>query len=427
MTWWSLRGWGLMAMQLHDHSMVVAVDVGTTKVCVLIAELTNNRISQVIGIGRAPSDGLRRGVVVDIAKTVQSLKTAVAEAELMAGCRVSQVCVGISGAHIGALHSTGAVPLKAGLVRQRDIDDALAAARAVPLEHGQQILHVIPQFFILDGRDHVQDPLGMHGVKLEVAVHIVTGAVSSVQNLVSCCQMVGTGVEEVILEQLASAYAVLTGDERELGVGVLDIGGGTSDFAVYQQGAIRHTSVIPIAGAMVTSDIAIGLRLTLKDAERLKCQYASVLTDDLASDQLIEIERADGHREYIKCADMRAIVDARIDELLAILAETIMRNNLRERMPAGLVITGGGSLLRGLALRAQEVLHMPVRCGGPRPEGLAPESLLSPMYATAYGMLCYAVHARAQSHATVEGPLLSRIVTHMKSWVSDLMGQWEGV
>jgi len=281
-----------MAKLMHDK-ITVAIDIGTTKICVLVAQPTAMGF-EVIGVGKVPCDGLRKGVVVDVAKTIKSIEAAVKEAQTMAGVSIDSAVIGISGGHIQSTNSMGMVPIKHTQVRQTDIDSALMAAQAITIPEGYQILHVLPQFFVIDGKDRVQHPLGMCGVRLEVHAHIILGSVTSVQNLVICCQQAGIAVDDIILEQLASADAVLSDDERHLGVAMLDIGGGTSDLAMYHNGSIRHTKVLAIAGNHVTNDIAIGLKTTLKDAERIKKQFGYADMNLLSHDDIIEIEKVQG-------------------------------------------------------------------------------------------------------------------------------------
>ena len=259
-----------MNNQSTYDTVLVALDVGTTKISVLVAQKVSDTGLNIIGIGRAPAYGVSRGVVVDIAQAVHAIKLAVKEAELMAGCKIESVCVGVSGAHIQSFSSQGMIPIKNGRIRANDVTAVLAAAKAVVIAEGQQILHVLPQYYTIDNHQRVTDPVGMFGVRLEAQVHIITGSIASVQNLVRCCVAAGIGVNDIVLEPLASAEAVLSHDERELGVALLDIGGGTADFAIYQQGTIRHTKVFPVAGNHITHDIALCLRTTLKDAERVK-------------------------------------------------------------------------------------------------------------------------------------------------------------
>lgn len=409
-----------MARMFSDR-IVVSIDVGTTKICVLVAQCLGGERLEIVGVGKAPSAGLRKGVVVDVSQAVRSIRQAVKEAELMAGINIDSAYVGISGGHIASVNSHGVVPIKRGQVDQGDVERALAAARAVPIEQDYQILHVLPQYFIIDGRDRVTAPLGMHGIRLEVQAHLIMGAVASVQNLVHCCQMAGVKVKDIVLEQLASADAVLSQDERELGVAVLDIGGGTSDLALYQHSSIRHTMVLPVAGNHFTNDVAIGLRTTLGDAERIKKEFGSVQADALETEELIEIEMVQGTDcQLVRVRDLVSILQPRAYELLRLVYQEIATKNLLSLMPAGLVLTGGGSLLRGMGYCAQSFfLDLPIRVGNPRVDFEAPHSLQSPMYATGYGLLVYALKQQTSFFGAAHGPVYKRVFESMKSWVAD--------
>jgi len=402
------------------HSIITAIDVGTTKISVLIAQKVGQDSVKVLGIGKSQSDGLERGVVVDIARTVQSIKYAIKEAELMAGCKVTAAIIGISGSHIDSFNSHGAVPIKKFQVTQADIQAVLAAAQAVPIEEGQKVLHALPQYFIVDGKDRVINPLGLHGVRLEAVVHVITGAVSSIQNLIKCCELAGVVVKDIVLEQLASAEAVLSYDERMLGVGMLDIGGGTSDFAVYQQEGIRYTKVFPIAGNFFTKDLAVGLKATLKGAELFKREHGRVLLAGSEIDQtnptIESVHGAIQHEVDIKQSTF--ILQARALELLIMLQQEIKKGSLTQVMVSGLVITGGGSLLQGIDHLAKKILDMPVRLGVPRVDCALAESLTNPIYATGYGLLKYALRKQAMSGFDgLEGPMVQKIFMRMKSWV----------
>ncbi len=409
-----------MARVFSDR-IVVSIDIGTTKICVLVAHHLDNGRVEIIGIGKTPSDGLKKGVVVDVAKTIHSIKVAVKEAEIMAGIEIESAYIGISGGHISATNSHGVVPLKKGEIRQKDIDAALEAAKAIPVAEGQQILHTLPQYFIIDGAHHVQSPLGMHGIRLELMAHIILGSIASVQNLVKCCESAGVKVKDIILEQLASAHAVLGSDERELGIAVLDIGGGTSDLAIYQHGCIRHTMVLPVAGNHFTNDVAIGLRTTLKDAERIKVKYGSACFDLLGNDEIIEVDMVHGDQKHtVLASELSEILHARALEILRLVHKEIAQRKLQSLMPAGLVITGGGSLLPGMKELGQRIFNVPVRIGYPRLEFDLPQSLASPMYATAYGLVMYALRKNEQMPTDkMVDSWSGRIVGRMKSWVSD--------
>lgn len=406
-------------MAISSDRVWVAIDIGTTKICVLVAHHLTGESFEILGVGKAPSDGLSKGVVVDIAKTIRSIKEAVKEAEIMAGFPLENAHIGISGAHIRSLNSHGVVPIKKGEVRHEDIAAVIAAAQAIPIAEGQQVLHVLPQYFVIDGQK-VKDPVGMYGIRLEAQVHIVTGSVASAQNLVKCCQMAGIRVEDIILEQLASADAVLSPDEREIGVGVLDIGGGTSDLALYQQGNIRHTMVLPMAGNHFTNDIAVGLRTTLKEAERIKREHGLAKKDLLKEDDVIEVEMVQGsEKRIVLLHDLVSIIHPRASELLVLVHEEVVRYHLQPFMRSGLVLTGGGSLLRGMKELAEEIFDMPVRVGMPRSYYALPESLHSPVYATAYGLLVHAIKKQGAQLVSGNEPLVSRIFERMKTWVAD--------
>jgi cell division protein FtsA len=399
--------------------IVVSVDIGTTKICVIVARYHGNDDIEVLGIGRAPSHGLRKGVVVDIGKTVQSLKIALKEAEFVSGHTIESVIIGVSGNHIKSFNSHGAVPIRNNEVRSQDITNALAAAKAVPIQEGQQILHVLPQYFVVDNQEKILNPIGMYGVRLEVEAHIITGSIASVQNIVHCCQMAGVRVSDIVLEQLASADAVLSIDERELGVGVLDIGGGTSDFALYKNGSIQYTMVIPVAGNHVTNDVAIGLQTTLKEAERVKQLYGFALNNDI-SDESIEFEAIQsGSMQYVDRSKLVHIIEPRIRELLMIVNAELGRMHLDSYMTTGLVLTGGGSLLNGIIGIAQEIFVVPVRIGLPSTHHAMPESLNSPIYATGYGLLLHKIKNYRGSIEHMSGSMGTRIFMRMKSWITD--------
>lgn len=402
-------------------NIITAIDIGTTKICVLIARKLSADQVEVLGVGRAPSHGLSKGVVVDIAKTVSSIQQAVDEAQLMAECQIESAYIGISGAHIHSFNSSGAVPIKRSSVTQEDVDAVLASAKAVPIEKGQKILHVLPQYFMVDGQDKIENPIGLFGVRLEVVVHVITGSIASIQNLIKCCEMVGVKVQDIVLEQLASADGVLSLDERKLGVGVLDIGGGTSDFAVYQSSTIRFTKVIPIAGNLFTNDLAVGLCANIADAERIKHQDGYVGFDHEKLQGQVEVMTAQGNetklvdRQYVAL-----ILQARAHELLMMVHHEIQNNRLKHFLVTGLVITGGGSLLEGIDELAKNILSMPIRIGMPKTGQIIPDSLQNPIYATGYGLLIFALKSSKYGNMeSIEGPLVQKIFMRMKSWVSD--------
>lgn len=408
-----------MKKRLSPSQTLVAIDVGTTKICVLVAQKTTPDTFEIIGIGRSPSHGLARGVVVDVAPAVRAIKAAVEEAELMAGMSIESAYIGISGAHIAAHHSSGMIPIKQGIIREHDIRRVIAAGQAIPLPEDEQILHAIPQQFVIDGKHHVKDPLNMHGVRLEARVHIITGNVTQVKNLIQCCEAAGVKVRDIILEPIASAEAVLSPDERELGTAILDIGGGTSDFAIYNSGTIKYTKIFPIAGNLFTNDLALCLHTTRDEAERLKKIIGTI---EGTAENTFSVKGIDGISQRVVTIDeLMFILDARSDELLTAVGNEICSGNLLSQMPAGIVLTGGGALLHGLTKRASELLHIPVRLGKPYTEAAFKQELSHPLYATGYGLLAHALkqETRLLRHDGSE-PLVGRIFWRMKSWISDL-------
>jgi cell division protein FtsA len=404
-----------------SREIFTAIDVGTTKICVLVARLIDQEHIEIIGIGKAPSDGLAKGVVVDIAKTIRAIKLAVEDASLMAGVPIESAYIGISGGHIHALNSHGVVPIKKGEIKPWDVDAVLAAARAVAIPEDQQILHVLPQYFVIDSRDQVHDPIGMHGIRLEVQTHIITGSIASVQNLIKCCERAGVMVKDIVLEQLASASAVLTPDEKQLGVAVLDIGGGTSDLAIYQHGSIRHTFVLPVAGNHFTHDLAVGLRTSLANAEEIKKMYGCADQIECEFDACIEVDLIHGNqKQIVRMQDILNILRPRAFELLTLVHNDITSRKLEHLMNTGLVLTGGGSLLKGMKELAERIYKLPVRIGIPQQAYGLPQSLLTPQFATGYGLLAYSIRRMQSSKDRVGGPLMKRVFDRMKSWVSEI-------
>jgi cell division protein FtsA len=401
---------------------ITSIDIGTTKICVLIARILDQSHVEIIGVGKTVSEGLSKGVVVDIAKTVYAIGQAVKEAEIMAGFSIDSAVIGISGGHISSQNSRGIVPIKKQEIRLQDIENVLAAASAIPLKQDQKILHVLPQYFMLDGREIVYDPLGMYGIRLEVEAHIILGAIASVQNLINCCEKVQIVVDDIILEQLASADAVLTSDERMLGVAILDIGGGTADLAIYHQGSIRHTMVLPIAGNHFTHDLAIGLCTTTKEAEHIKKQYGIVHEAYLDTGLLIECEAIQQtQKKIIMQQDILDILKPRAFELFSFIKTEIISKRLQGYMPMGLVLTGGGSLLCGMQEIAQEIFTVPIRTGKPQVVFDLPQTLQNPIYATGYGMLIHALKKDAKYGVNkTKFTQASHILERMKSWIIDL-------
>ena len=374
-----------------DRNLLVGLDIGTSKVVAIVGEIKSDGALEIIGIGSHPSRGLKKGVVVNIESTVQSIQRAVEEAELMAGCEIHSVYAGIAGSHVRSLNSHGIVAIKDKEVVQGDVERVIDAAKAVAIPADQKILHVLPQEYIIDSQEGIRDPIGMSGVRLEAKVHIVTGADSAAQNIVKCVQRCGLAVDDIVLEQLASSYAVLTEDEKDLGVCVVDIGGGTTDIAVFGGGAIRHTAVIPIAGDQITNDIAVSMRTPTQYAEDIKIKYACALSQLANPDETIEVPSV-GDRPPRRLArqTLAEIVEPRYEELFGLIRDELRRAGLEEQVATGIVLTGGSAKMEGAIELAEEVFHMPVRLGVPQyVSGLA-EVVSNPIHATGVGLLLYA-------------------------------------
>lgn len=375
----------------HDDSrMIVGLDIGTSKVVAIVGEVTADGQLHIVGIGSHPSRGLKKGVVVNIESTVQSIQRAVEEAELMAGCQIHSVYAGIAGSHIRSMNSHGIVAIKDREVQQADLDRVIDAAQAVAIPADQKVLHILPQEYIIDSQEGIKEPLGMSGVRLEAKVHLVTCAVNAAQNVEKCIRRCGLEVEDIILEQLASSYAVLNDDEKELGVCLVDIGGGTTDIAVFTEGSIRHTGVIPIAGDQVTNDIAMALRTPTQFAEEIKIKYACALAQLARADETIKVpgvgERA--QRELSRQA-LAEVVEPRYDELFTLVQAELRRSGYENLLAAGIVLTGGTSKMEGVIELAEEIFHMPVRLGVPHSVQGMKDIIQNSIYATGVGLLHY--------------------------------------
>lgn len=410
--------------------LVSAIDIGTTKICVLIGIVNQKGEVDLVGFGSSPSHGLKKGVIVDIGLTVQAIKKAVLQAEQSSGLKVESAVVGISGGHIQSFNSTGVVAIKNKDVTDEDIARVIEAAKAVPIPQDREILQVIPQYFRVDGEDRVLDSLGMYGVRLEAQVHIVTGSVSSAHNIITSCELAGVTVSDIVLEQIASAEAVLTESERELGVGILDIGGGTSDFAIYRSGRIMHSKVIPIAGNHFTNDLAIGLGVSLKVSEEAKRKYGFVVEDkyiDYGIDILELKNEIDGTVKKVDMYALYEVLSPRAQEIFDFLDEELLKSHLKSLMPLGLVLTGGGALLNGMKDLAFEMFNISVRIGLPflsseSDVSLAPDIIKSPIYATGYGLLLYAAKGLySESFHAKNLPVLARVLSRMKTWIYEYL------
>lgn len=401
-----------------DKSLIVALDIGTSKVAALVGEINHSGQVEVIGFGSHPSRGLKRGVVVNIEATVQSIQRALEEAELMAGCQINSAYTGIAGSHVRSMNSHGIVAIREKEVTQADVERVIDAAKAVAIPADQKILHILPQEFLIDSQEGIREPVGMSGVRLEAKVHIVTGAVSAAQNIIKCVQRCGLQVGDIILEQLASSQSVLTEDEKELGVCMIDIGGGTTDIAIFTDGAIRHTAVIPIAGDQVTNDIAVALRTPTKHAEAIKLQHASLASNIIDPNETIEVPSVAGRppRQISKKA-LVEVVSARYEELFTLVLAELRRSGFEDLVAAGIVITGGAAMVEGIADLAESVFQMPVRVGFPQYVSGLRDVLQSPSYSTGVGLLLYGYqqqfHGRPTEYMLGDG---KGIWGRMRNW-----------
>ncbi len=401
-----------------DNNLIVGLDIGTSKIVCLVGEIQQDGEIEVISIGTHPSTGLKKGVVVDIKATVHSIQRAVEEAELMAGCEIHSVFAGIAGSHINSLNSHGIVAIKDGEVAQSDVDRVIDAAQAVAIPADRKILHILPQEFIIDEQEGIHQPVGMSGVRLETRVHIVTGAVSAAQNIDKCVRHCGLEVCDLTLEQLASSYAVLSDDEKELGVCLVDIGGGTTDIAVFTDGSIRHTAVIPIAGDQVTNDIAVALRTPTQYANDIKIKYACALRQLANPEETIEVPSV-GDRPPRKLSrqTLAEVVEPRYEELLNLVHAELRRSGFEEIIAAGVVLTGGSSKMEGVIDLAEEIFHAPVRLGLPQYVSGLSDVVKNPIYATGVGLLLFGNQHRnnGTSHIMMEGGVKG-VFERMKSW-----------
>tara|TARA_R110002124_G_scaffold120321_6_gene278293 strand:- start:2940 stop:4181 length:1242 start_codon:yes stop_codon:yes gene_type:complete len=404
----------------QDKKLIVGLDIGTSKVVAIVGEIGLDGSIEIVGIGSNPSKGMKKGVVVNIESTVQSIQRAVEEAELMAGCQIHSVYVGIAGSHIRSLNSHGIVAIKDKEVYRADLERVIDAAQAVAIPADQKVLHILPQEYIIDNQEGIKEPLGMSGVRLEAKVHLVTCAVNAAQNIEKCIRRCGLEVEEIILEQLASSYSVLTDDERELGVCLVDIGGGTTDIAIFTEGSIRHTGVIPIAGDQVTNDIAMALRTPTQHAEEIKIKYACALTQLAGADDTIKVPSVgDRPPRDLSRQSLAEVVEPRYDELFTLVQAELRRSGYEDMVPAGVVLTGGTSKMEGVVELAEEIFHMPVRVGYPQSVRGLNDIVRNPIYATSVGLLQYGIVHRPESgggSSTRSGSSSESTWGRVKSW-----------
>jgi len=404
----------------RKEDLIVGLDVGTTKICAVVGTETENGVD-IIGIGTHPSRGLRKGVVVDIEATVESIKRAVEEAELMADCEITSVYAGIAGGHINALNSTGIVPVKEREVTEGDVRRVIDAAKAVAIPMDREVIHVIPQEFVIDGQDGIKEPLGMSGVRLEAKIHIVTAAVTSAQNIVKCANKAGLNVVDIVLEPLASAEAVLTDDEKELGVCLIDLGGGTTDIAAFAEGSIMHTSVLSLGGMHITNDVSVGLRTPVEDAERLKKRFGVASARYLGADDVITVPSVGGRRpREMSRKILCEIIEPRADELLSLARGELEKEGVQDRIPSGVVLTGGCAALDGLRDLAEEIFETPVRIGAPTHVGGLQDVVRSPMYATGVGLVLFGFSqrdGRGTSRFRIrDDSIFRRVRQRMRDW-----------
>ncbi len=400
------------------RQLLVALDVGTSKIVTLVAEITPEDTINLIGMGSHPSRGLKKGVVVNIESTVNAIQRSLEEAELMADVKIREVITGIAGSHIKSFNSHGMVAIKDKEVAQYDIDRVIETARAVNIPMEQQVLHILEQEFIIDGQGGVRQPLGMSGMRLEVKVHIVTGAVSAAQNIMKCVRRCGLEVRDLMLQPLASADAVLLDDERDLGVCLVDVGGGTTDIAVFTEGAIKHTSVIPIAGDQITNDIAMALRTPTRDAEDLKVAHGVALRQLASANEMIEVPGVgDRPARSLSRQTLAEVIEPRVEELYSLIQRELRSSGLEELLSSGIVLTGGSALMKGMVELGEEVFHMPVRVGLPNYAGGLAEVIRNPRYSTGVGLLMAGLEqVKRDRQARMQGAGFREVFEKMKSW-----------
>jgi cell division protein FtsA len=400
--------------------VVVGLDLGTTKICTVVGEMVDDRVN-IIGLGTYPSKGLRKGVVINIESTVQSIKKAVEEAELMAGCEITSVYAGIAGGHIKGINSHGVIAVKNREITASDVKRVIDAASAVAIPMDREVIHIIPQEFIVDDQDGIRDPVGMSGVRLEGRVHIVTGAITSAQNIIKCANRAGLDVDDIVLEQLGSSDAVLTPEEKELGVAIIDIGGGTTDLIIFASGSIKHTAVVSLAGSHITSDISMGLRTPLEEAEKIKIRYGCCLASMVRKDETIEVPSVGGRKPRVLSRQTLAdIIEPWVEEILTLVQNEVSRTGFGNLIASGIILTGGSTILEGMPELAEQIFNLPVRRGTPTGIGGLVDMVNSPMYATGVGLVLYGSRNKEQARFKVgEGNIFSKVTHRMKEWIGE--------
>jgi cell division protein FtsA len=410
---------------MSKKEFVVGLDIGTTKICCIVGEVVERGpqpLIDIVGIGTAPSTGLRKGVVINIDTTVESITKAVEEAELMAGAEIATVYTGIAGGHIKSFNSTGVVAVKDKEITEQDVQRVIDAAKAVAIPLDRETIHIIPQEYLINDQGGIKDPIGMSGVRLEAKVHIVTGAVSSAQNIIKCANKAGLNVAEICLEPIASSEAVLCQDEKELGVILVDIGGGTSDIAIFKDGAIVHTGVLAIGGNHITNDIAVGLRTPQNEAEKIKIRHGCALTTLVKPDEMIEVAGVGGRKSRILSRRLLAeIIEPRVEEIFSLIQREIMKSGYQDLLSAGVVITGGATILEGMPELAEFIFEMPVKRGLPQNIGGLRDVVNSPKYATGVGLLKYGARTAARARFPIrEKNIYDKVRGSMRNWIKDL-------
>ncbi len=408
-------------MQGHGN-IIVGLDIGTTKICAVVGEVAGDKIN-VVGIGTHPSIGLRKGVVVNIESTVESIQKAIEEAELMAGCEISSVYAGIAGGHITGFNSRGIVAIKGPEVTQQDVDRVIDAARAVAIPMDREVIHVIPQDFMIDDQGGIQNPVGMSGVRLEAKIHIVTGAVTSAHNIVKCANRSGLDVCDIVLEPLASGEAVLTDEEKDLGTALMDLGGGTTDLAIFSGKNIKHTFVLALGGNNLTNDISIGLRASMADAEKIKKKYGTCISQSISGDEAIEVPGMGGRKpRKLQRQILGEILEPRMEEIFTLIKREIFRAGMENIITSGIVLTGGSSLLEGVTDVAEAVFDLPTRLGKPRGISGLTDVVNNPMYATGVGLVLYGARNQPKKKFRIRDTnIFNRVMVRMKKWFKEVI------
>jgi len=409
-------------MANRRENLIVGLDIGTTKICAIVGNVTEDGVD-IVGIGTSPSRGLRKGVVINIETTVASIRKAIEEAELMAGCEIKSVYAGIAGGHIKGFNSQGVIAIKNREVSPDDVRRVIDAAKAIAIPMDREVIHILPQEFIIDDQDGIREPLGMSGVRLEARVHIVTGAVASAQNIIKSCNRGGLDVADIVLEQLASSEAVISAEEKEIGVALVDIGGGTTDIAIFVDGAIKHTSVLSLGGNHLTNDIAVGLRTPMAEAEKIKQKYGCCFTSIVGKDETIEVPSVGGRKPRILSRQLLSeILEPRMEEIYTLVNREIVKSGFEDQIASGVVITGGTSIMEGMPELAEQIFNLPVRRGVPQNIGGLVDVVNSPVYATGVGLVLYGSKNQGiREFPTVQNDdnAFRRVVRRMREWFGE--------